>query len=388
LKFGVFMAPFHPVGDNPGLALERDVRTIQWLDELRYDEAWIGEHHSAGWETISSPEVFIAHAAAVTKTIKLGTGVVSLPYHNPYHVADRMALLDQLTRGRVMLGVGPGALPSDAYQFVLEPTRQRPQMDEALGIIMRLFAGEEVTHESDWIHLRQARLQTPLYSEQMPVFVASTLSPAGPTIAGKHGAGLINVSTFLPSGRDLKKVWEMYEEHSGAAGHTADRRNWRMMLPIYIAETREEAYNDVSIGAYNFQKNYFDDTLGRPFAYPGPADKFAEVMAMSGGALIGTPDDAIENIEKLLDLTGGCGGILGLAHEWAPNEKIRKSYELFARYVAPRFQGSLTAITRANTWAAENREALNKNEVSAVVAAFQTLGAPAPETVYGQATQG
>ena len=388
LKFGVFMAPFHPVGDNPGLALERDIRTIQWLDELRYDEAWIGEHHSAGWETISSPEIFIAHAAAVTKTIKLGTGVVSLPYHNPYHVADRMALLDQLTRGRVMLGVGPGALPSDAYQFMLEPTRQRPQMDEALGVIMRLFAGEEVTHESDWIHLRQARLQTPLYSEHLPVFVASTLSPAGPTIAGKHGAGLINVSTFLPAGRDLKSVWEMYGEQCAANGHTADRRNWRMMLPIYIAETREEAYRDVSLGAYNFQKGYFDETLGRPFAYPGPADKFAEAMAMSGGALIGTPEDAIENIEKLLDLTGGCGGVLGLAHEWAPADKMRRSYELFARYVAPRFQGSLDRITTAQKWASDNREALNKNEVSAVVAAFQTLGEAAPQTVYGQATQG
>ena len=111
----------------------RGVRTIQWLDELRFDEAWVGEHHSAGWETISSPEVFIAYAAAKTRSIRLGTGVVSLPYHNPYHVAERMVLLDQLTRGRVMLGVGPGALPSDAYQFVLEPRPQRPQMDESLG---------------------------------------------------------------------------------------------------------------------------------------------------------------------------------------------------------------------------------------------------------------
>ncbi|OAI43761.1 hypothetical protein AYO38_02500 [bacterium SCGC AG-212-C10] len=386
LKFGVFMAPFHKVGDNPGLALERDIRTIQWLDELRFDEAWIGEHHSAGWETIASPEVFIAHAAAVTKTIRLGTGVVSLPYHNPYHVADRMVLLDQLSRGRVMLGVGPGALPSDAYQFELDPTRQRPQMDEALGVIMRLFAGEEVTHDSDWIHLRKARLQMSSYQEQIPVFVASTLSPAGPTIAGKHGAGLINVSTFLPAGLDLKQVWDMYREQCGKNGHTADRKNWRLMLPIYIAETREEAYRDVSIGAFEFQKNYFDGTLGRTFEFPGEPSQFAEIMAQSGGAMIGTPDDAIEMMERLLDLTGGCGGVLGLAHEWAPADKMRRSYELFARYVAPRFQGSLDRINTAQQWASSNREALNKNEVSAVVAAFNTLGVAAPEAVYGQAT--
>jgi limonene 1,2-monooxygenase len=388
LKFGVFMAPFHPVGDNPGLALERDVRTIQWLDELRYDEAWIGEHHSAGWETIPSPEVFIAWAAAHTKTIRLGTGVVSLPYHNPYHVADRMVLLDQLTRGRVMLGVGPGALPSDAYQFELDPPRQRPQMDEALGIIKRLLAGEEVTHDSDWIHLRQARIQLPLYSRSLPIFVASTLSPAGPTIAGKHGAGLLNVSTFMPAGLDLKRVWDLYCETAEANGHVPDRRNWRLMLPIYIAESREEAWRDVTLKAYEFQKHYFDGTLGRTFEYPGKPEEFAQVMAMSGGAIIGTPDDAVEAIERIWDLVGGFGGLLGLAHEWAPAEKMRRSYELFARWVAPKFQNSLKPIETANTWAAENREALNRNEVSAVVAAFNTLGTPAPERVYGQTTSG
>ncbi|HXU24476.1 MAG TPA: LLM class flavin-dependent oxidoreductase [Tepidiformaceae bacterium] len=384
MQFGAFMAPFHTLGDNPGLAIERDVRTIQWLDELRFDEAWVGEHHSAGWETISSPEVFIAYAAAKTRSIRLGTGVVSLPYHNPYHVAERMVLLDQLTRGRVMLGVGPGALPSDAYQFVLEPARQRPQMDESLGIIMRLLAGEEVTYESDWIHLRQSRLQAPLYSESLPVFVASTLSPAGPTIAGKHGAGLINVSTFLPAGLDLRSVWEMYGENCEKNGHVADRRNWRLMLPIYIAETREEAWRDVSEGAYKFQKHYFDDTLGRKFEFPGDPADFARVMALSGGAIIGTPDDAVEAIQKIWDLTGGFGGLLGLAHEWALPEKLHRSYELFARYVMPKFQGSLDRVTVSHDWAAENREALNRNEVSAVVAAFNTLGTKAPDVVYGE----
>jgi len=389
LKFGVFMAPFHRLGDNPGLGIERDIKTIEWLDELRFDEAWIGEHHSAGWETIASPEVFIAYAAARTRTIKLGTGVVSLPYHNPYMVADRIALLDHLSRGRVLLGVGPGALPSDAHQLALNPTRQRPQMDEALGIIIQLLNGQRVTYESDWIRLRDAAIQMPLYSEGgVPVFVASTLSPAGPTIAGKHGAGVLSVSTFMPSARSLKSVWEMTEEAAAKNNQTVDRRNWRLMMPIYLAETREDAYRDVTVGAYQFQKEYFDGTLGRTFEYQGPPEKFAEIMAQTGGAMIGTPDDAIQAMKKLVDLSGGFGGLLGLAHEWAPSDKIRRSYELFARYVAPHFQGQMEPITRAQAWASENRDALNKNEVSAVVAAFNTLGGAAPEKIYGQRTPG
>ena len=137
LKFGIFMAPFHRLGEDPTLAIDRDLELIQWLDHLGFDEAWIGEHHSAGWETIASPELFIATAAERTRHIKLGTGVTSLPYHHPLMVANRMILLDHLTKGRAMLGVGPGALGTDAYMLGIDPLAQRLRMDESLGIIMR-----------------------------------------------------------------------------------------------------------------------------------------------------------------------------------------------------------------------------------------------------------
>ena len=133
------MATFHRPGENPTRGLERDLELLQWFDSLGFDEAWIGEHHSAGCETICSPEVFIATAAERTQHIRLGTGVISLPYHHPYMVANRMVLLDHLTKGRVMLGVGPGALASDAYMFGIDPKRQREMMDESLTVIMRLF---------------------------------------------------------------------------------------------------------------------------------------------------------------------------------------------------------------------------------------------------------
>ncbi len=83
LRFGIFLAPFRRVGDNPNLALHRDLELVQWLDHLGYDEAWIGEHHSAGWETIAAPEIFIGVAADRTKHIMLGSGVTSLPCHHP-----------------------------------------------------------------------------------------------------------------------------------------------------------------------------------------------------------------------------------------------------------------------------------------------------------------
>src|SRR5205823_10499316 len=166
MKFGIFMAPFHHPGDNPTLALERDLELLQWLDHLGFDEAWIGEHHSAGWETIASPEIFLAVAAERTKHIRLGTGVVSLPYHHPFMVAERMVLLDHLTRGRAMFGVGPGALVSDADTLGIPPSQLRPRMDEALGIIMRLFTETEpITYKCDWFELNEAQLQIRPYTK-------------------------------------------------------------------------------------------------------------------------------------------------------------------------------------------------------------------------------
>ena len=208
MKFGIFLAPFHPVGENPTLALERDFQLLEHLDALGYDEAWIGEHHSAGWELIASPEVFIAAAAARTKHIKLGTGVVSLPYHHPLMVSDRMVLLDHITRGRVMLGVGPGSLPTDAVMLGIDPVMQRPRMNEALKVIIRLFTETEpISYEAEWFTLKNARLQLRPYTKpHMPIAVAAVQSPAGMVLAGETGSSVLTMS--VPRGKDVQALVE------------------------------------------------------------------------------------------------------------------------------------------------------------------------------------
>src|SRR5690349_6754477 len=189
LGFGIFLAPFHRVGDNPTWSLHRDLELIEALDRFTYDEAWIGEHHSAGYEIIASPEVFIAAAAQRTRRIRLGTGVSSLPYHHPLILADQMVMLDHLTDGRTMLGCGPGALTSDAYMMGIEPTTQRPRMNQSLDAIMQLLRSRQpVTIETDWFTLREARLQLANYTRpHLPVFAAASFTPTGPQAAGKHG---------------------------------------------------------------------------------------------------------------------------------------------------------------------------------------------------------
>src|SRR5579864_6689861 len=233
LRFGAFIAPFHPLDENPTLAIQRDLELVQLLDDLGYNEAWIGEHHSAGFEIIASPEVFIAAVAQRTRNIRLGTGVSSLPYHHPLILADRMVLLDHLTRGRVMFGVGPGALPSDAFMMGIDPNRQREMMEESLEAILALLTDDEpVNMETDWFTLRDARLQLRPYTyPRFEVGVAAQISPAGPRAAGRFGLTLLSLGATTAGGFDvLGSHWQTCAERAAQFGKSVDRRQWRLFV--------------------------------------------------------------------------------------------------------------------------------------------------------------
>ncbi len=359
LKFGIFMAPFHPLGEDPTLALDRDLELIQWLDYLGFDEAWIGEHHSAGWEIIASPELFIATAAERTKHIKLGTGVISLPYHHPLMVVNRMVLLDHLTKGRAMMGVGPGALGTDAYMLGIDPLIQRQRMDEALGIVMRLLtATEPITYKSDWFELNEAQAHLRPYTRpHLPIAVAAAQSPSGMQLAGKHGAGVISVSVIRDPGTapNLKSFWQIAEATAAEHGHTMKREDWRVVIHAHLAESRKAAIEQARIGAGRYQREYFENTLGL-FKIDGPADKIIDKMIEYGAWCVGTPDDLIAHIKRLDEESGGFGGLMIQATEWATREQVLHSYELISRYVKPHFQGSLISLQNSAAWSSEKKE--------------------------------
>jgi limonene 1,2-monooxygenase len=374
LKFGIFLAPFHPVGQNPTLALERDMQLIEHLDQLGFDEAWFGEHHSAGYEIIASPEVFIAAVAQRTRHIRLGTGVSSLPYHHPFMLADRLVLLDHLTRGRLMIGVGPGALPSDAFMMGIEVAKQRDMMEEALEAILLLLAGEEpVDYETDWFKLVGARLQMRPYQRPFPeVAVAAQISPAGPRAAGRFGCSLLSIGATSAGGFDaLGLHWDVMEERSAEFGTVVDRSKWRLVGPVHLADTKEQAIADCEFGLAEWV-DYFQRVAALPLA-PDTTDHSSLVDALnaSGFAVIGTPDDAIEQISRLREQSGGFGTFLAMGHEWADTDATLHSYELLSRYVAPQFQGSASSLTASRDWAAENRPSFIGAAGTAIMSAIQ-----------------
>ncbi|HBJ31682.1 MAG TPA: LLM class flavin-dependent oxidoreductase [Dehalococcoidia bacterium] len=363
MKFGIFMAPFHWLGENPTLAIERDLETVEWLDYLGFDEAWIGEHHSAGWENIASPEIFIAAAAERTKHIRLGTGVTSLPYHHPMMVANRMVQLDHMTRGRVNLGVGPGALVSDAYMLGIDPTTQRQRMDESLGVIKRLLTETEpITHESDWFTLRDARLHLRPYTKpHFPISAAAAQSPSGMVLAGKHGLGVLSVSVVRGGAyaRNMKDFWKIAEDTAEEYGNVMDRNEWRLVVHVHLAESKKEAMAQARERAGAYQREYFENTLGFQASFDGPQNQIIESMVENGAWCVGTPDDLVEQIHRLDESSGGFGGLMIQATEWGTREQVKHSYELIARYVMPQFQGSLVSLRNSQKQSADLKDELN-----------------------------
>ena len=357
LGFGIFLAPFHALGENPTAAMDRDMALIEHLDQLAYDEVWVGEHHSGGFEIIACPEMFVAAAAERTRHIRLGTGVVSLPYHNPFMVADRMVQLDHMCKGRALFGVGPGALTGDAYRMGIDPAEQRRMMNESLDAIVALLDGEMVNMKTDWFELKDARLQLPCFTKpRMEMAVACARSPVGAIASGRHGIGMLSIGgTSDEALAHHASNWDICEKTAGENGLTVRREKWRVVSLAHIAETREQAIANVRFGLEDWAR-YFREIATFPIV-PDDIDDPVNYLIENRMAVIGTPDDAIEYIESLLEGTGGFGSFLELAHNWADFPATKRHFELMARYVMPHFQSQNELRRFSYDYSHENRDA-------------------------------
>ena len=355
LKFGAFLAPVHPLNDNPTLTIERDLQLAVHMDQLGYDEFWIGEHHSGGFEPVGSPEVFLAAAAERTKHIRLGTGVSTLPYQHPFIMADRINQLDHQTRGRAMFGMGPGALVSDAYIQGIDAMDLRRRYDESMSVVVRLMRGEVVNEKTDWFECRDARLHISPYSRpSIEMVTTNNVSPTGAEAAGRHGLGMLTLGATSHKGFNaLNANWSIAEGSAEEHGHTMDRSKWRLVGPMHIAETKEKALEEVRHGIADWVY-YYSEVANIPIIEKGVDP--VEAILKTGMAVIGTPDDAAERIQQLIDQSGGFGTFLFMDTNWANFENKKKNYDLFARFVAPRFQHLNEVRRESCEWIQSNRE--------------------------------
>ena len=353
LRLGLFVAPFHALNESPTLCYERDLALAEFADRIGLSEFWYGEHHSGGYETICSPELMIAAAAQRTRRIRLGTGVVSLPYHNPLNTANRIAQLDHLTQGRLMFGAGPGLLTADAYMLGLDARTSREKLDQGLGVITRLLRGEWVTEETGWYNLRDAHCQVLPIGDPLEICVASAMSPNGGVLAAKYGGGMLCLAATLYGGFDaLSTNWQIAREAAERHGRTMNPASLRCATDMHIAETREQALAEVREGYESFRK-YMQNQAGH--VADSPAQLSIEDMIERGEAVVGTPDDAIAQIRRLETKVPDFGCLLLFDRNWARTEHKQRSLEMLMRYVLPAINGDNLNRERSFDWQTRKR---------------------------------
>ncbi len=354
LRLGLFVAPFHPLNENPTLCLERDLQLAEFAESIGIEEYWFGEHHSGGYEISASPELMIAAAAQRTSRIRLGSGVISLPYHNPFNSAQRIAQLDHLTRGRLMFGAGPGLLTADAHMRGQDAREARDRMAQGLDVITRLLRGETVTEKTDWYDLRDAHCHLLPAQRQLEMCVASLFSPNGGTLAAKYNAGMLCLAATSPDGFDtLAANWQVAQQAAAKLGREMDPSCMRCATDIHIAETRDAAMDQVRRG-FAVNQQYFLNQSGH--LPDSPAHYSLEHLIERGEAVIGTPDDAVEQIRRLEEKVPGFGCLLLFDKNWAGTADKQRSLEMMMRYVLPEINGDNESRNRSFAWQHENRE--------------------------------
>jgi limonene 1,2-monooxygenase len=386
IKFGIFQAPYHPMTGNPTLQIRRDIDLAKHADHIGFDEYWMGEHHSGGIENVPAPDLFIAAAVEHTHRIKFGTGVFSLPYHHPLLVADRIAQLDHQSNGRVILGVGPGKLPLDAIMMGIDPPDQRRMQGESLEAIVQLLKGNVVNAKTDWFELHDARAQLlPVSPDGIEIAVASTVTPSGSVLAGKHGGSLLSLAAGDKAGFDaLDRNWDVYVAESEKHGHVPNRAGWRVVTPMFLAESREEA--DKAVRRRILHHVDYLEKAGGGIQFPWGRDPQSAIEQLRGegwpsfgSAVIGTPDEAIASIEAMISKTGGFGTFLIIHYDMADWEATKRSYELFADEVIPHFRRSNRNRVASLDYHSSHAQQLGAGVVQAITQATQQY--------YGQDAQ-
>jgi alkanesulfonate monooxygenase SsuD/methylene tetrahydromethanopterin reductase-like flavin-dependent oxidoreductase (luciferase family) len=362
MRFGYFTMPLHapdvPVADT----LAEDLAQLEFLDQLGFSEAWIGEHITSAWENIPAPDLLIAQALGRTKQMVFGTGVNCLPNHNPVMLAHRVAQLDQMARGRFYWGIGSGGFVGDLALFEVDAQSGQNRLVslDVLDTVLKLWSDPEpgVYEHPRW----RFRVPEPNPAISMRMFMRPYQQPhppigvAGVTptsemyrLAGQRGWMPMSLNIVPTS--SLQRNWATYNDAAIQAGNTPDRDAWRVARDIYVADSSAQARQQALDGVLGRDwREYFIPLLGSgdrlSLCKTDPNMSDAEVTPeylCDNIWIVGDPDEVAAKLRAMAEATGGFGTLLLMGHEWRPREQWEKSMRLFVDEVVPRLgEPSLT----------------------------------------------
>ena len=354
MEFGLFMMPLHPPHRSIADSYDRDLDLIVKADKLGYNEAWIGEHVTEGWENAPAPELLIAKALAMTENITLATGVTLLSLHNPVELAHRIAMLDHLARGRFYWGIGARAIPTDLELYGIDSENGpevRERSAEVLDIVLKIWEAEgKFTYKGKFHDISAPELDPvrdrglymkPYQLPHPPIAVAST-SVASDSSRDVGARGWIPMSSSILPSNNLRGHWDVVEEGAASAGKTADRHQWRIARDVLVAKTpaeaRQRAKDVLERNWYQHQHpNRSAGLLASSKIDPEMPDDDVNVdYLMENIWIVGDPKECADQIRKLYEEVGGFGTLLAITQDPDDHQWEHECLELLMEEVGPR----------------------------------------------------
>ena len=352
MQFGLFMMPLHPPHRTFSESYQRDVAQIVLADRLGFREAFVGEHFTERWENAPAPDLLIAQALALTKTIKLGTGVTLLALHNPVYLAHRVAMLDHMAQGRFQWGIGGGAIPTDVALLGLDPATLRARSAEVLEVVLALWASEgrftfhgkffDVdTPDFDPVKDRGYYMK-PFQRPHPPIAVAASTPDSGSMrMAGERG--WIPMTSSLLSRTYLQDHWKLVEDGAAKGGRKPNRSEWRIARDILVGPTpaiaRERAR---SVLGRNYEVHQRPNRLGSiqmtttKLDPSLPDDAVTVDYLMDNVWIVGDASEVAEKLHQLYEESGGFGTLLSITTDADDASWDHESLRLLLEDVGPR----------------------------------------------------
>ena len=346
------MMPLHPPHRAFADAYQRDVDQIVLADRLGFLEAWVGEHLTERWENAPAPDLLIAQALALTKNIRLGTGVTLLALHQPVYLAHRIAMLDHLARGRFQWGIGGGAIPTDQALLGLDPATVRARSAEVLEVVLALWAADgRFSHHGTFFDVEtpafdpvkdRGYYMKPYQQPHPPIAVAASTPDSGSM--GMAGArGWIPMTSSLLARPYLRSHWELVEAGAATSGRKANRSDWRIARDVFVGPTpaiaRERARAVLGRNYVEHQRPNRLGTIQMTTTKLDPAipDEAVTVdYLMEHVWIVGDPSEVAEKIHQLYDASGGFGTLLSITTDADDASWDHESLRLLMEDVGPR----------------------------------------------------
>jgi len=311
--------------------LEQQLQEIVTAEDLGYSGYWIAEHHFHEYGIVANPAPFLAAAAQRTSTIRLGPGIAVLPFRNPLQIAEDYALVDQLSNGRLNMGVGSGYLKHEYEGFALDGSDKRDRFDDGLDILRRAWSGEAITHDAPWCKCNKVTLPLlPVQSPLPPIHIAVIRTEAAYYV-GRQDNGVIMVPyATVDRLDDIGGLIGEYDRGRGDAGHdTATRQDALVALHTYVAESDDEARADAA-GPFDLyvatrlyaKSQVYDDILKSRLALFGSVDRVAD-------QIVELHDMGVRHLMFLMNFGN------------MPQDKVTRSMRLMMEEVKPRVEARI-----------------------------------------------